>query len=275
MDGNRYWYFDIGANRFGDNNPNNVPPDPRFRNNAIRTAKYTAISFLPLNFWHQVTKGLNLYYLATCVLQLIPAISHSGGKPLNLPPLIIIILISMIKDFIEDLRRRKADDEENDRKVNRLIAKSSNGTQYEEVKWKDLKTGEIVILKNKEFFPADLVMLRSSAPKNICYVETKSLDGETNLKEKLAPKVVFERFKTVAQLEEELRGTVKCEAPHDQIYRFEGVMDLADKTKISLTLDNFLLRGSRLKNTEWIYGVVTHTGHDTRIMRNSVNSKQK
>ena len=24
-----------------------------------------------------------------------------------------------------------------------------------------------------------------------------------------------------------------------------------------------------------MYGVVTHTGHDTRIMRNSVNSKQK
>jgi phospholipid-transporting ATPase len=36
-----------------------------------------------------------------------------------------------------------------------------------------------------------------------------------------------------------------------------------------------LLRGSSLRNTEWIWGVVTHTGHDTRIMRNSVKSRPK
>ena len=48
-----------------------------------------------------------------------------------------------------------------------------------------------------------------------------------------------------------------------------------DRSKISLSSENLLLRGSSLRNTEWIIGVVVYTGHDTRIMRNSSNSKQK
>jgi magnesium-transporting ATPase (P-type) len=45
--------------------------------------------------------------------------------------------------------------------------------------------------------------------------------------------------------------------------------------EISLTYDNFLLRGSSLKNTDWVTGVVVFPGHDTRIMRNSCGAKIK
>jgi len=44
---------------------------------------------------------------------------------------------------------------------------------------------------------------------------------------------------------------------------------------VSLDYENFLLRGSSLRNTEYIYGIVAYTGHDTRIMRNSVCSRNK
>lgn len=36
-----------------------------------------------------------------------------------------------------------------------------------------------------------------------------------------------------------------------------------------------LLRGSSLRNTEYIYGIVVFTGHETKIMKNSVRSRAK
>ena len=71
------------------------------------------------------------------------------------------------------------------------------------------------------------------------------------------------------------QGKVWCEPPNDQIYKYEGLIKTPTGQKIPLSHENLLLRGSSLRNTDWIIGVVTYTGQDTRIMRNSVRSKQK
>lgn len=58
-----------------------------------------------------------MYFIGIICLQIIKPISISGGAPTNLPPLLFIMFISMIKDFIEDRARRKSDAKENDAPV--------------------------------------------------------------------------------------------------------------------------------------------------------------
>jgi phospholipid-transporting ATPase len=78
---------------------------------------------------------------------------------------------------------------------------------------------------------------------------------------------------------EKLKGAwVDCEQPNDMLYKFEGTLGLGEENKdvlVPLGPDQMLLRGSSLKNTDYIYGLVVFTGHETKIMKNSANSKAK
>lgn len=78
-----------------------------------------------------------------------------------------------------------------------------------------------------QFFPADLLLLCSDTPKNSCFVETKNLDGETNLKNKIAPKEMM-TFRDEIELTRSFEGILVCEPPSDQIYKFEGIIKKPD-----------------------------------------------
>ena len=76
-----------------------------------------------------------------------------------------------------------------------------------------------------KFFPADILVLNSTEPEGGFYVETKNLDGETNLKLKSAPKDVYESFIDDQALDK-LSGILKIEVPNNRIYKFDGSYDM-------------------------------------------------
>ena len=100
-----------------------------------------------------------------------------------------------------------------------------------------------------------------------------NLDGETNLKQKQSVSML--QSLSSSQLCH-LQGHIVCDAPNDLLYRFEGTfspigstVQHLDSELINLDYNQFILRGSTLKNTEWVIGMVVYSGHDTKIMKNS------
>ena len=91
----------------------------------------------------------------------------------------------MIKDIFEDSKRHNSDKQENNQSS--LVYDPVTHT-FIEKQWRYLKCGQIIKVDNEQYLPADIVIVGTTGLKGVCYIETKNLDGETNLKHKLALK---------------------------------------------------------------------------------------
>lgn len=125
--------------------------------NQIKTSKYTAFNFIPLNLYHQFTKVANLYFLMIGVMQMIPEISISGGMPVIFMPLSLVVLVSAIKDVFEDLKRKKSDNELNNLQTNALTEEG-----WRKMNWQDVRLGQLLKVGINEMIPADLILLQTS-----------------------------------------------------------------------------------------------------------------
>jgi len=158
-------------------------PDFQLPDNKISTSKYTLYDFLPKNLLEQFSKPSNFYFLIIGLLQIFPAISNSNNLPTIYLPLFVIIMISMIKDCFEDLKRHNSDKEENNRKVLCL----QTNKEFKAISWEELRVGNVIKIMQGEYLPSDLLLLDTNGIKGECFIETKNLDGETNLKYKCVP----------------------------------------------------------------------------------------
>lgn len=147
------------------------------------------------------------------------------------------------------------------------------GTQFVEKSWRDIKVGDVLRVEGGENFPADLILISSSEPEGLCYIETSNLDGEVNLKIKQALPQTATILNPVDMTH--LQGTIRSEQPNNRLYNYDGVLCTSALNEVGKTRDypldptQLLLRGAQLRNTLWIYGIVVFTGHETKLMLNS------
>lgn len=352
-------------------------PATDYPRNKIRSAKYTALSFFPKNIGGQFLLNIaNVYFLFLIILGFF-SIFGVPSPALAAVPLIVIMVMTALKDAVEDSRRTATDMEVNNQPthilaqvaphpdyvyVNRNVndenvslwrrfkkwntkvmfrgirASKRNLTKdgralkkreqhkaearddpvrksfdsavvdnprdstysmarvatnpfrksmqsrrsyhprsktlaFEKKSWKEVKVGDILRVQNNEEIPADLLILSSSDDDNCCFVETKNLDGETNLKVKQALKFSTDAHKLKrADDFMDVDFEVESEGPHPNLYSYQGFVTYNEENQVrkeTVTINNMILRGCSLRNTKWVIGMVIFTGPETKIILNS------
>ncbi|KAG6603532.1 Phospholipid-transporting ATPase 1, partial [Cucurbita argyrosperma subsp. sororia] len=246
------------------NDPRRTNDKYEFTGNEITTSKYTLITFLPKNLFIQFHRVAYLYFLAIAALNQLPPLAVFG-RTVSLFPLLFVLCVTAIKDGYEDWRRHRSDRNENNRQA--LVLQSD---EFRLKVWKKIRAGEVVKICADEVIPCDMVLLGTSDPSGLAYIQTMNLDGESNLKTRYA------RQETAFAVAEgcSYSGLIQCEQPNRNIYEFTANMEF-NNHKFPLSQSNIVLRGCQLKNTEWIIGVVVYAGQETKAMLNSAMSPAK
>ncbi|GFY83865.1 aminophospholipid ATPase 1 [Actinidia rufa] len=223
------------------NDPRTTNDKYEFTGNEIRTSKYTLINFLPKNLFIQFHRVAYLYFLAIAALNQLPPLAVFG-RTVSLFPLLFVLCVTAIKDGYEDWRRHRSDQNENNREA--LVLQSG---KFQFKKWKKIRAGEVVKICADDTIPCDMVLLGTSDPSGIAYIQTMNLDGESNLKTRYA------RQETTSMVFEggSVSGLIRCEQPNRNIYEFTANMEMKGK-RFPLSQSNIILRGCQLKNTEWL-----------------------
>lgn len=246
------------------NDPKTTNKRYEYAGNTVRTSKYTIVSFLPRNLFEQFHRVAYIYFLIIVILNQIPQLAVFG-RTASLFPLVFVLVVTAIKDAFEDWGRHRSDNREN----NRLSNVVQDG-KFSPKKWKAIKVGEVIKIFENETVPSDIVLLATSDPTGVSYIQTVNLDGESNLKTRYA------RQETVVKKPEQgsITGCLYCEEPNRNIYEFTAYMDF-DGQQLPLGPNNIILRGCELKNTAWVVGVVVYAGQETKAMLNSAGAQSK
>lgn len=215
----------------------------------------------------QISRPLNAYFVAIMFLQMIPKVSITDGEPTVVLGLIPIVVVSMMIDLIEDRKKHRQDQKQNLQNVQRIDTK---GHKFIQDQSQNLRVGQVIKVSQNERFPADLILLKSSNPNGMAYVETQALDGETNLKHKSAIRDMQDTILSASDASK-INANVYCDNPDDSLYNFDGLMTIKVKNsesqyKYPLSYSQLLLRGSSLKTTHWVYGIVVYTGRETKML---------
>uniref|UniRef100_A0A663FHT1 ATPase phospholipid transporting 11A n=1 Tax=Aquila chrysaetos chrysaetos TaxID=223781 RepID=A0A663FHT1_AQUCH len=239
----------------------------RFPDNRIVSSKYTFWNFVPKNLFEQFRRIANFYFLIIFLVQLIidtPTSPVTSGLPL-----LFVITVTAIKQGYEDWLRHKADNAMNQCPVHfiqhgKLVRKQS----------RKLRVGDIVMVKEDETFPCDLIFLSSSRGDGTCFVTTASLDGESSHKTYYAVQDT-KAFHNEQEIDA-LHATIECEQPQPDLYKLHRIKEMTDYNNlVNCAFIKLLYRAIVSKISCLISGVAIYTGMETKMALNYQAKSQK
>jgi phospholipid-translocating ATPase len=235
-------------------------PASKFSTNAISNAKYNPITFIPLILYEQFKFFFNLYFLLVALSQAIPAL-RIGYLSSYVVPLAFVLVVTMSKEAMDDIQRRRRDMEANN-ELYEVIGRTNL------IPSKSLEVGDLVKVHKDTRIPADMILLQSSESTGESFIKTDQLDGETDWKLRIACPLTQN-----LSLEELNHTMITASAPEKSIHSFLGRLN-CDGQQTGLTIDNAMWANTVLASGTAI-GCVIYTGSDTRQAMNTTMSGAK
>lgn len=198
------------------------------------------------------------------------------GKPISsldiyfvFIPQISLIVLEIIFEMIEYFKIII-----NDNQTNSQIAHIYDADQksFISTSWKNIRVGQVIKVNKEEIVPADILILETLDSNHLCYIDESSITG------------VFDAFKIktacidtqtpvmkpikINEYLKNIKGMLKYEEPNADLNYFGGRLKLESFPRASdVTIENFVMRGSSVKNIKCLYGVVVYAGMETKIMQ--------
>lgn len=235
----------------------------KYPSNEVSNAKYNAVTFVPTLLYEQFKFFYNLYFLVVALSQAVPAL-RIGYLSSYVVPLAFVLSVTMMKEAMDDIQRRRRDRESNN-ELYQVLGKSAL------VPSKDLNVGDIIRLNKGDRIPADLILLQSSEPSGESFIKTDQLDGETDWKLRIACPLTQNLPK------DDLINKISiiASAPEKSIHKFLGKLTYKSSTSSPLGIDNTLWANTVLASSGHCMGCVAYTGKDTRQAMNTTSPKVK
>jgi magnesium-transporting ATPase (P-type) len=242
----------------------------KLKSNSIQTGRYTLMNCLPVLLWMFGRRISNLNLLLCMILAAsFPQIAPYPTS-IYLFPFVISFIAYCLKEF--HIARKFVKD---DQRINSLDTKVCKD-DIDSTTWGELSVGDVVYLRQGDTAPADIILLDSQQLKHrsaITYVTTQSITG--------CNKVLMKKSAYLSQLQyrgiqknnwshyrQILSGKLTYENPSKDIGQFQAYLKLVKDPKVEqLTIDNLIPRGSVIKTSLWVYGMVVYAGEDTKIMQ--------
>ncbi|ODV93586.1 hypothetical protein PACTADRAFT_46196 [Pachysolen tannophilus NRRL Y-2460] len=231
-----------------------------FPSNAISNAKYNAFSFIPIILYEQFKFFFNLYFLLVALSQAIPPL-RIGYLSSYIVPLAFVLIVTMSKEAIDDIQRRRRDREQNNEKYEVIGL-------IDPIPSKNLKCGDLIRIHKDCRVPADMILLQSSENNGEIFIKTDQLDGETDWKLRIASPLT--QNLSLDNLKEVI---ITTNPPSKSIHSFLGKLTHNNRTS-PLTVDNTMWANTVLASGSAI-GIIIYTGSDTRQAMNTTKTGVK
>uniref|UniRef100_A0A669D000 Phospholipid-transporting ATPase n=1 Tax=Oreochromis niloticus TaxID=8128 RepID=A0A669D000_ORENI len=236
--------------------------EQRYPRNVINNQKYNFFTFLPGVLFNQFKYFFNLYFLLLACSQFVEEL-RLGALYTYWVPLGLVLIITIMREAIEEIRCYLRDKEVNSQIYSKL---STRGTV--KVKSSGIQVGDLIIVEKV------LAALVLSFPGS-CFLRTDQLDGETDWKLRL-PVACTQRLPTAGDLLQ-IRSYVYAEEPNIDIHNFIGTFTREDgdpPVNESLSIENTLWASTVIASGT-VVGVVIYTGKELRSVMNTSNPRHK